>query len=227
MKGFKDSSNKFHPITDYKKGTRKSRDQKAKTQGVRLKRTDGSRVKTVQFKVWKYDDAPEEIQEKIIEKLRSDRYESGDDWFAQGDWLLDYDMFKWDDREMYYEVASNRGTDYLQFKNLEVKDDEKFRKLLGVDKLLWKNVYYSITNPSSSFGYEHNTTIEFQPDDPEKEFTVKQREKLETAKEKFDDVIHESLVNLTNSFEDQFTDETLAEDARANEWEFNEDGEIA
>lgn len=33
MKGFT-KDGKFHPITDYKKGTRKSRDQKAKTQGV-------------------------------------------------------------------------------------------------------------------------------------------------------------------------------------------------
>ena len=38
MKGFKDSSNKFHPITDYKKGVSKSRDQLAKTEGVRMKR---------------------------------------------------------------------------------------------------------------------------------------------------------------------------------------------
>ncbi len=38
MKGFKDSSGKFHPISDYKKGTRKSRDQSAKTQGVKVER---------------------------------------------------------------------------------------------------------------------------------------------------------------------------------------------
>jgi len=35
MKGFKDSSGKFHPITEYK-GVRKSRDQKAKTKGVKI-----------------------------------------------------------------------------------------------------------------------------------------------------------------------------------------------
>ena len=218
---------KFHPHTQYEKGVRKSRDQKAKTEGVRLKRTNGSRVKTVKFKVWKYDDAPEELQEKIIEKLRNRKYEFSDNWFAQGDWLLDFEIFDWDDREMYYDIDSNRGTDYLQFKDLKIKDDDKFRKLLGIDKSLWRNVIFSITNPSSSFGYEHNTTIEFEPDDPEKEFTVTQREKLETAKEKFDDIIHEALVNLTKSFEDQFTDETLAEDARANEYEFDEEGDIA
>ncbi|MCP6727437.1 MAG: hypothetical protein KJI69_05510 [Patescibacteria group bacterium] len=38
MKGFKDSNNKFHPITDYKKGVRKSRDQSAKTQGVKIRK---------------------------------------------------------------------------------------------------------------------------------------------------------------------------------------------
>jgi len=38
MKGFKDSSNKFHPITDYKKGVRKSRDQKTKQEGVKIRK---------------------------------------------------------------------------------------------------------------------------------------------------------------------------------------------
>lgn len=37
MKGFKDSNNKFHPITQ-SKGVRKSRDQSAKTQGVKITR---------------------------------------------------------------------------------------------------------------------------------------------------------------------------------------------
>ena len=37
MKGFKDKNNKFHPITQTK-GIRKSRDQKVKQEGVRMKR---------------------------------------------------------------------------------------------------------------------------------------------------------------------------------------------
>ncbi len=44
MKGFKDSNNKFHPITDYKKGVRKSRDQSAKTQGVKIERKKRERI---------------------------------------------------------------------------------------------------------------------------------------------------------------------------------------
>jgi hypothetical protein len=34
----------FHPHTDYKKGTRKSRDQKVKTQGIRLKRESKTKL---------------------------------------------------------------------------------------------------------------------------------------------------------------------------------------
>ena len=37
MKGFKDSSGKFHPITEYK-GVRKSRDQTAKTKGIKIRK---------------------------------------------------------------------------------------------------------------------------------------------------------------------------------------------
>jgi len=51
MKGFKDSSGKFHPITDYK-GVRKSRDQSAKTEGVKIRkaRTDKSFGKLFEIK---------------------------------------------------------------------------------------------------------------------------------------------------------------------------------
>jgi len=44
MKGFT-RDKKFVPMTDYKKVTRKSRDPKAKTQGVRMKRTNVSSIK--------------------------------------------------------------------------------------------------------------------------------------------------------------------------------------
>lgn len=43
MKGFKDSNNKFHPITQ-SKGVRKSRDQSTKTEGIRLKRKNSPRI---------------------------------------------------------------------------------------------------------------------------------------------------------------------------------------
>jgi len=62
LRGYKDSSGKFHPITDYKKVTRKSRDQQLKTKGVRLKHVQrqilnpkGARQK---YNQWFWDDLP-------------------------------------------------------------------------------------------------------------------------------------------------------------------------
>lgn len=43
---------KFHPHTEYKKGVRKSRDQSAKTEGVRMKRNGGKKVKSHLFRVY-------------------------------------------------------------------------------------------------------------------------------------------------------------------------------
>jgi len=51
MKGFKDSNNKFHPITQ-SKGVRKSRDQTAKTQGIKIRK--------------QREDVDEELVQKII-----------------------------------------------------------------------------------------------------------------------------------------------------------------
>jgi len=54
MKGFKDSSGKFHPITEHK-GVRKSRDQKAKTKGVRMKRLTQLQVDEIKRNVLPLD----------------------------------------------------------------------------------------------------------------------------------------------------------------------------
>lgn len=60
--GFKDKKKKFHPINN-KKGVRKSRDQKAKTQGVKL------RKKSEPFKVGKTKGA---TQQELVQMQRAD-----------------------------------------------------------------------------------------------------------------------------------------------------------
>ena len=72
LKGFKDPQGKFRP-TENKNGVSKSRDQKLKLQGIRLKREkknqDGSQFKKI--KVWTYEDAPKELKVKILENWRN------------------------------------------------------------------------------------------------------------------------------------------------------------
>jgi len=260
MKGFT-KDGKFHPIKPYNK-VRKSRDQSAKTKGVRLKRSDGSRIKTIEFKVWKYDDAPEDLQEKIIEKLRQNKLEFGDTFFAEDQGLIFDDNEKKDYSDIglnapfpkFFDVDSNRGTDFIQFRDLEIEDEDKFARYLGIGNELQKRIEFRIENDDERD--MSNTTLAIVPPDesggqfgeanidnnsalddlwkynneeiePEDRLTEQQLETLIDAVNKFDNLMSMAQRHLTANYEDQFTDETLAEDARANEYEFNEDGDIA
>ena len=102
MKGFKDSSGKFHPMTD-SKGVRKSRDQSAKTQGVKIERKKKEGVLGKDFhiyRIWSFEsdegnsdrreiahvkaknveEATEFVKKQfVIAKHRNDLNEDGDD----------------------------------------------------------------------------------------------------------------------------------------------------
>jgi len=69
LKGFKDSNNKFHPITDYKKGVRKSRDQKAKTEGVKIRKARNSKLERQLFneyeKLYKQQEVIRDLKHKM------------------------------------------------------------------------------------------------------------------------------------------------------------------
>ncbi len=77
MKGFKDSNNKFHPITS-SKGVRKSRDQSAKLQGVRMKRTSTKNIE----KLWEFK--PETTSEGRSDR-EYDRFTASITDFGSGD----------------------------------------------------------------------------------------------------------------------------------------------
>ena len=253
---------KFHPHTEYKKGTRKSRDQSAKTDGVRLKRSDGSRIKKLEFKVWKYEDASDELQETILEKLRNMKYENQDDWFAQDDGILYDENAKTDAKDMglkyahpeYYDVDSNRGTDFIQFV-LEIEDPKKFQKYLGLPDAVNQKISYDFQNDTGNWG-SNNTRLQFYDssggeinlspdtawaDEHYDEGNVDEDERMFhkddipthneallvlQAHDKFADLMDDSLKHLRANYEYQFSDEALIEDAKANEWEFTEDGKI-
>ncbi len=252
MKGHMEKDG-FHPHTEYK-GVRKSRDQTAKLEGVRLKRTDGSRIKKVQFKVWKYDDAPEDLQEKIIEKLRQGKFEFSDTFFAEDQGLIFDDNEKKDYSDIglnapfpkFFDVGSNRGTDFVQFRDLEIEDENKFAKYLGINKKLQNKINFEfgndnnrdmdnttleITLPSSEVITTDNALDDFdgvlaKPSETFEDISRQEFISVLDAILKFDNLMSMTLRHLVNNYEDQFTDETLAEDARANEYEFDEDGNI-
>ena len=254
-KGFTDSKGKFRPTGN--NGKKSSREKTIETSGMEM---DGSRTMNLKFTVWKFDNAPEEVKEKIIEKLRKDRFEFSDTFFAEDQGLIFDDDEKKDATDIglnmpfpkFFDVGSNRGTDFVQFRDLQIEDENKFAEYLGINKELQKRVSFEIENDENRD--MDNTTLEIVPPDgigridernisnnsalddlwkynnpeinPEDRLTEKELDTLIDAVNKFDKLMSMTLKHLTNNYEDQFTDETLAEDARANDYDFDEDGMI-
>lgn len=76
VKGFT-KDHKFHPITQYKKGTRKSRDEKAKTKGIKIRKgrwdndIDPTRYLVVKVK---RTDSGRRLMSSVREELDKGRY---------------------------------------------------------------------------------------------------------------------------------------------------------
>jgi len=103
LKGFKDSSNKFHPITQ-SKGVRKSRDQSAKIQGVKITRKarviTGSKLKDVSISehYWGFETSGGKIS-----KLR---------------------LGNWSDAGWHWDGDENDIIGYMvRFKNSDIQDE--------------------------------------------------------------------------------------------------------
>lgn len=105
MKGFT-KDGKFHPITDYKKGTRKSRDQKAKQQGVKIKPRKQRQVMASevsglsQAKKAEWEDVVDSEVVKVKKEMMngrpvtSVRFANGEEWFEFDDIKHQEDFMK-------------------------------------------------------------------------------------------------------------------------------------
>ncbi len=139
MKGFKDSSNKFHPITQTK-GVRKSRDRKAKTKGIKIE----SRIRK------KSAIAEETTLDMAVEKLEKSLKEGLD----EHTWSPDMQRLKnavWDvdiiyegshgtvDSEYFVITAFRKGIGSVQYTEAFSNDDwfdtsdEKLAKKIETD----------------------------------------------------------------------------------------------
>jgi len=251
-KGFKKKIGnkiKFVPTNGSTKSSISSKDIRSKK---RVEKSSGDDLKQRKMHttkdIWTYDEAPQELKDKIIEKLREDEYEYSDDFFAEYDGIIydkksdigDYDVFK-NYNKKYYDL--DRGQ-YIQFPDLEIKDEAKLYKMLELPKSLMDKVDIRFNSERES-----NTRIEFWEDEgqttlrlgdfpyseykeasekyDEKPMSEKEFNALENATEKWDDMMHNAWSSLRDNYEYQFTDEALIEKARSNEYDFDEDGNIA
>lgn len=192
------------------------------------------KIKTINCYKIDDEDLPEDLKEKILDKLRENSY---DHWFAEDDILCEPEIFHgfsptaWDiDRGSYiqFEFAWEDGYKL---------DPNDLRQWLELPLTTWEKVDYEFINDEY-----HNTKLEFR--DAENgleldEYNVNVSEQydhptiypwdiklLQEAVEKFDEMMDKALVTLREAHEYQNSDENMINMAESNDWEFDEDGEI-
>jgi hypothetical protein len=96
-----------------------------------------------------------------------------------------------------------------------------FLTWLEIPEKLQEKLFYTIKN---TYGRYPNTIIEFEEGENDYQFTEEENKILENAAEKFSNHMEEVLNRIEQSIEYQFTDEYIAEEIEANEYEYTADG---
>ena len=194
------------------------------------------RIQTTTKEVYTWDELSEDAKQHAIEKNWDINVDS--DWWYDYDGKTGFtakDIAKYrldsehcDDlltyKDMYFSIG--RG-DYIQFVDAEFKHEETARKFLGIPKKLWDRIDWYI---NESPHRETNTRLEYEFNDNDGfsiDPTPKQQEILDRAVERFADKISEALSGLRESFEWSTSREQIEETIKANEYEFDIDGNIA
>lgn len=186
-------------------------------------------MKTVEIKLYKFDELSKEAQQKAIKKTRESYYCSNDFslWAIDDCSLLepphdelhnlfgnDYDfpLIK-NNRNVYFSLERNR---YIDISNaMEIQDSNQFLKWLGLDKRLIDKIDYSIGSDTISFHNQSNN-----------DFTNNQEEKLKLAVEKFENHCEDILNRLEQDIEYRYSDECIIEDLLDNNYYFRENGDL-
>ena len=199
------------------------------------------KTKTINYYKIDDEDLPEDLKEKILDKLRETN--SYDNWFAEDEYLCEPEIFHefaptaWDiDRGSYIQFEFE-AYDNSKGGSLPVCESNDLRQWLELPLTTWEKVNYEFINDEY-----HNTKLEFR--DAENgleldEYNVNVSEQydhptiypwdiklLQEAVEKFDEMMDKALVTLREAHEYQSSDENMIDMAEANDWEFDESGEI-
>lgn len=196
-------------------------------------------MRTIELKVYNFEELSEQAKQNAIDKRRESLYEYND--FAE--WAVDdCSLFEPPHEEM--EQLYGESYNFPLIKNtrknicfsadrewyldctsaMEITDDEKFYTWLGItDEFLLQKVCYNIYTPS---GRNRSTTIEFDFDNDFDEPTQDELSIINNAVDKFNNHIDSILNLIENSIEYHFTDDAITEDLKDNNYEFTEDGNI-
>lgn len=182
-----------------------------------------------QVQIYKFDELSDKSKERALERGR----ESAAEFFSVDNfdpyYLFGLEGLKF--KKVYYDL--DRGQ-FIQFPDLEVTNKEEFRKALGISKKLFDKIDYKFVDD----GREGNTKIEFF--DPQtydeieeghgynhENLSKSELHEIDDAREKFDDLIHKAWVSLRDAYEYDLSDEAVIDNIKSNDYDFEENGDIA
>ncbi len=179
MKGFKDKNNKFHPITQ-SKGVRKSRDQSAKLQGVRMKKDLPQKLPKAYTPAWnKLKDEVDRRVDKDFNEIRLDnvqkvnenyfediittepKMEDVKDFFGDSD-LTNAQFEKKHDENEIEEAKDElrRGQEEIMWSTLfEAKDQFLADKIIEMSDKVINDAGFTIIDMSRSNDGEYQTGV--------------------------------------------------------------------
>ena len=193
---------------------------------------------TKTYMTWKFEEASEELKQKIYDRYRYFNVE--DDFWYDYDGKTGFTQdeiermgLKLEDvpdellryKKIYFDIDRSW---YIQFVDAEFLDDEIARKFLGVSKELWENTIWEIEdcphrNSSTRLTYKFN----YYDFDEQDDFTDEEIVILDKAVEIFEDKIEEALRHLRDNYEYQCSDEAIADTMIVNDYDFDENGRIS
>jgi hypothetical protein len=206
-------------------------------------------MKTVEIKIYKFNELPEETKEKVLDDFRFINVDY-DEWY-QDDGLLELSeeemkqskiklsknwfkknqnipkeypaytgLFKW--QKLYFSFDKDN---YIQFEGLEVIDQNIFRKFLKIPKKLFHNCIWYFYNNSN---YKNATTELIIESDKENgdDFTDKEKIIIDRAQSIMNNKIQNALLDIEDNYNYLISEESIINTIEANDYDFTADGKL-
>jgi hypothetical protein len=193
-------------------------------------------MKTIEVKIYYFNELTTAAQQIAIDQFRNRKYEDSDilEWAIDDCFLFEpreiqalfgeeYTKLKKpvmaNTRKVYFDTERNRHLDADE--GIQITNEKMFLIWLGVPEEMHEKVYFTIKN----FGGRYpDTIIQFEENECDYEFTAEENKILLNAANKFNDHMEEVLNRIEQSIQWQFSDECIAEDIEINQYEYTADG---
>lgn len=196
-------------------------------------------MKTIEVKIYYFNELTTAAQQIAIDQFRDRKYEDS----SVTEWAID-DCYLFEPRNaemenlfgeeyiklnkpviantrknIYFDTERNRHLDADE--GIEITNEKMFLIWLGIPEEMHEKVYFTIKNNWARYP---DTIIKFEENDSDYHFTEEEHTILENAADKFSDHMEEVLNRIGEAIDYQFTDECIAEEIEANQYEYTADG---